>query len=56
MKRFLLLLTVFCVLLTGCTGQQREPEKKQYTATFLTLFVVPIFYMILFSAKIPAEN
>ena len=25
-------------------------------ATFLTLFVVPIFYMILFRAKIPTEN
>ena len=36
MKRILALL--LCVLLlTGCTGP-REPEKKQYTATFLTLF------------------
>ena len=26
------------------------------TATFLTLFVVPVFYMILFRAKIPAEE
>ena len=25
-------------------------------ATFLTLFVVPVFYMILFRAKIPAED
>ena len=36
MKRILAFL--LCVLLlTGCTGP-REPEKKQYTATFLTLF------------------
>lgn len=36
MKRFLAL--ALCVLLlTGCTGP-KEPEKKQYTATFLTLF------------------
>lgn len=36
MKRIIALL--LCVLLlTGCTAP-REPEKKQYTATFLTLF------------------
>ena len=36
MKRILAL--ALCVLLlTGCTGP-KEPEKKQYTATFLTLF------------------
>ena len=36
MKRILAFL--LCVLLlTGCTAP-REPEKKQYTATFLTLF------------------
>jgi thiamine biosynthesis lipoprotein len=28
---------MICVLLTGCAGQ-KVPEKKQYTATFLTLF------------------
>ena len=27
-----------CLLLSGCAGQQKEPERKQYTATFLTLF------------------
>ena len=36
MKRaFCILLS--CILLTGCAGQ-KVPEKKQYTATFLTLF------------------
>lgn len=34
-KSFCILLV--CILLTGCAGQ-KEPEKKQYTATFLTLF------------------
>ncbi len=27
-----------CLLLSGCAGQETEPEGKQYTATFLTLF------------------
>jgi thiamine biosynthesis lipoprotein len=36
MKRVLSVLMI-CVLLTGCAGQ-KVPEKKQYTATFLTLF------------------
>jgi len=37
MKRTVALLLLFSLLLAGCTGT-REPEKKQYTATFLTLF------------------
>ena len=36
MKR-ILALALCILLLTGCTGP-KEPEKKQYTATFLTLF------------------
>ena len=36
MKRILCILLA-CILLTGCAGQ-KVPEKKQYTATFLTLF------------------
>ena len=36
MKRILCLLLA-CILLTGCAGR-KEPERKQYTATFLTLF------------------
>lgn len=36
MKRLICLL-LCALLLTGCTAP-REPEKKQYTATFLTLF------------------
>ena len=36
MRRILSLLLVV-VLLSGCAGQ-KQPEKKQYTATFLTLF------------------
>ena len=36
MKRLISLL-LCALLLTGCTAP-REPEKKQYTATFLTLF------------------
>ena len=36
MKRLIALL-LCALLLTGCTGHG-EPEKKQYTATFLTLF------------------
>lgn len=37
MKRLVSVVVLFALLLTGCTGT-REPEKKQYTATFLTLF------------------
>lgn len=37
MKKLFCGLLVLCVLLSGCAGQP-EPEKKQYTATFLTLF------------------
>lgn len=37
MIRRILALLLFCLLLTGCAGKQ-APEKKQYTATFLTLF------------------
>ena len=35
MKRFLCLLLILGICLAGCA---REPEQKQYTATFLTLF------------------
>ena len=37
MKRVIALLLLLSILLTGCAGVG-EPEKKQYTATFLTLF------------------
>lgn len=37
MKKSFCYLLVLCLLLSGCAGQS-EPEKKQYTATFLTLF------------------
>lgn len=37
MKRFVSVLLLLGVLLSGCAGQT-EPERKQYTATFLTLF------------------
>lgn len=37
MKRFLALLTLL-FLLSGCAAVQKEPERKQYNATFLTLF------------------
>ena len=37
MKRFLCVCLLLCLLLTGCT-QPLEPARKQYTATFLTLF------------------
>ncbi len=37
MKRFLSVLIFLSMVLSGCAGQA-EPEKKQYTATFLTLF------------------
>lgn len=41
MKRLVCLLVLSALLLTGCAGgqaQEAKPEKKQYTATFLTLF------------------
>ena len=37
MRRFLILLLTFALLLSGCT-QMVQPEKKQFTATFLELF------------------
>lgn len=37
MRRIASLLLALCLILTGCTGSP-SPEKKQYTATFLTLF------------------
>ena len=37
MKRFACILLLAALLLTGCAGN-REPELKQYTATFLDLF------------------
>ncbi len=37
MKRILCFFLA-CLLLSGCAGQETEPERKQYTATFLTLF------------------
>ena len=37
MKRFLCGVLLLCLLLTGC-AVQAEPQQKQYTATFLTLF------------------
>ena len=37
MKRFLTLLLCFALVLCGCS-HQAQPEKKQYTATFLELF------------------
>lgn len=38
MKRVVCVLLLLSVLLTGCSAGQKEPEKKQYNATFLTLF------------------
>lgn len=38
MKRAAALLCILAFLLTGCTSGQQLPEKKQYNATFLTLF------------------
>ena len=38
MKRFLCGLLLVSMLLSGCTAGQAEPEKKQYSASFLTLF------------------
>ena len=38
MKRILCGLLLVSMLLSGCAAGQKEPEKKQYNATFLTLF------------------
>ena len=38
MKRLLSVLILVAVMLSGCTAGQLTQEKKQYTATFLTLF------------------
>ena len=37
MKRLLSVL-LLCVLLVGCSSAQKEPEQKQYTASFLDVF------------------
>ena len=38
MNRVLCVLLLVSILLTGCATGQKEPEKKQYNASFLTLF------------------
>ena len=38
MKRCICILLLVCVLFSGCTVDQLATEKKQFTATFLTLF------------------
>ena len=38
MKRLLGVLLLVSILLTGCSTGQKQPEKKQYNASFLTLF------------------
>ena len=38
MKRLLAMLLAVMIVLPGCGAAQSAPEKKQYTATFLTLF------------------
>ena len=38
MKRILCCVVLLSILLSGCAAGQGSPEKKQYTATFLTLF------------------
>ena len=38
MKRIITILLLACMLLTGCSLVNSQPEAKQYTATFLTLF------------------
>ncbi len=38
MKRFLSVLLLASILLTGCSAGQVQPQKKQYNASFLTLF------------------
>ena len=37
MKRLISGLLLLCLLLSGC-AETKEPERKQYNATFLTLF------------------
>ena len=37
MRRFVSILLLLCILLSGCAGQ-KAPKKTKYTATFLTLF------------------
>ena len=49
MKRLISGLLLVCLLLSGCAGAG-EPEQKQYTATFLTLFAT------LTTIKGPAES
>ena len=38
MKRVITCLLVLCLVLSGCASGTAAPEKKQYNATFLTLF------------------
>lgn len=38
MKRAVALFVILSLLLTGCASGQKQPEKKQYNATFLNLF------------------
>ncbi len=38
MRRFLCVLLLTSILLTGCAAGQKAPQKKQYNASFLTLF------------------
>lgn len=38
MKKLLALAACICLALTGCAAKVEKTEKKQYTATFLTLF------------------
>lgn len=38
MKRFLSLLLIACILLSGCAAGQETGQAKQFNATFLTLF------------------
>ena len=38
MKKALAALLCACVLLSGCGSNVAQPEEKQYTATFLSLF------------------
>ncbi len=37
-RRLICGLLLICLFLSGCAGQGKAPEQKQYTATFLTLF------------------
>lgn len=38
MRRRIALLAFVCLLLSGCAAGEKAPERKQYNATFLTLF------------------